>query len=203
MIKIDLKNYLKSIVNFNNQELEEGIDFFAKNVLKKGEYYLEQGQQARRISFVEKGLFRLFYHLDGEEKIMLFFSEGQLMTDYFGFLTNTPSIRPIQALEDSLIYSIEKEQLTKLYDQSKNWERLGRKLSESAYVTSVLRANRLLHDDYQTRVNTFLQENQSLIQRIPQYMIASYLHMTPETLSRVKRNLMDSKNPRVTIHPIP
>ena len=134
---------------------------------------------------------------------MLFFSEGQLMTDYFGFLTNTPSIRPIQALEDSLIYSIEKEQLTKLYDQSKNWERLGRKLSESAYVTSVLRANRLLHDDYQTRVNTFIQENQSLIQRIPQYMIASYLHMTPETLSRVKRNLMDSKNPRVTIHPIP
>lgn len=122
------------------------------------------------------------------------------MSDYFGFLTNTASIRPIQALEDSLIYSIEKKNLDKLFDYSKNWERIGRQLAESAYVTSVLRANRLLHDDYNTRVKTFLEESPSLIQRVPQYMIASYLNMTPETLSRVKRRIMKTGDIKGTIH---
>lgn len=110
------------------------------------------------------------------------------MTDYYSFLTNTVSIRPIQALENSMIYSIEKKNLNKLFEYSKNWERIGRQLAESAYVTSVLRANRLLHDDYNTRFKTFIEESSFLMQRVPQYMIASYLNMTPETLSRVKKN---------------
>jgi CRP/FNR family transcriptional regulator, anaerobic regulatory protein len=69
-------------------------------------------------------------------------------------LCNTASNQPIQALEDSLIYSIEKKNLTKLFDHSKNWERIVRQLVEWAYVKSIFRANRLLRDDYNTRVKT-------------------------------------------------
>ena len=116
------------------------------------------------------------------------------MSDYFGFLTNTASIRPIQALEASLIYSIEKKNLNKLFDYSKNWERIGRLLAESAYVTSVSRANRLLHDDYNTRVQTFMDESPSLMQRVPQYMIASYLNMTPENAKQGKKKNYESRS---------
>jgi CRP-like cAMP-binding protein len=195
-----IKDFFKTFGDLTDEEINFAIDYFIPEEINKGKFYLKEGQLSNKVSFVKKGLFRLFYQMNGEEKIMLFFSESQLMTDYFGFLTNTASIRPIQALEDSLIFSIDKNNLNKLFAYSKNWERLGRHLAESAYVTSVLRANRLLHDDYNTRVQTFIDESPSLMQRVPQYMIASYLNMTPETLSRVKRRIMKANNVKTTIH---
>ncbi|EKB51196.1 hypothetical protein B879_00247 [Cecembia lonarensis LW9] len=200
LAKMNIIDYFKTFGYLTVEEINFAMDFFIPEEIKKGAFYLKEGQVSNKVSFIEKGLFRLFYQLDGEEKIMLFFSESQLMADYFGFLTETASIRPIQALEDSLIYSIEKRNLNKLFDYSKNWERIGRQLAESAYVTSVLRANRLLHDDYNTRVKTFLEESPSLMQRVPQYMIASYLNMTPETLSRVKRRIKRTGDVKDTIH---
>jgi CRP/FNR family transcriptional regulator, anaerobic regulatory protein len=199
---MNIIDFFKTFGNLTDEEINFAMGFFIPEDIKKGAFYLREGQIPDKVSFIEKGLFRLFYQLNGEEKIMLFFSESQLMTDYFGFLTNTASIRPIQALEDSLIYSIEKKNLNKLFDYSKNWERIGRHLAESAYVTSVLRANRLLHDDYNTRVETFINESPSLIQRVPQYMIATYLNMTPETLSRVKRRIMKAGVVKSTVHKI-
>lgn len=197
---MNIIDFFKTFGKLTDEEINFAMGFFIPEEIKKGTIYLKEGQVSNKVSFVEKGLFRLFYQLNGEEKIMLFFSEFQLMSDYFGFLTNTASIRPIQALEDSLIYSIEKKNLNKLFDYSKNWERIGRHLAELAYVTSVLRANRLLHDDYNTRVQTFMDESPSLMQRVPQYMIASYLNMTPETLSRVKRRIMKAGVVKSTIH---
>ena len=66
-------------------------------------------------------------------------------------------------------------------------------MSERAFSFSVMEANRFLHDDYDTRYVTFIKENPDYIQRIPQYMIASYLKMTPETLSRVKKRINKKK----------
>lgn len=195
-----LTTYLKALAKTTDEEIDFAMRYFRPEAIKKGEFYLREGQVPNKVSFVERGLFRLFYQLDGDEKIMLFFSEAQFMTDYFGFLTRTPSIRPIQALEDAVVYSIEKEKLDQLFEYSKHWERIGRQLAESAYVASVLRANRLLHDDYDTRFTTFLAEHPSLVQRVPQYMIASYLNMTPETLSRVKSRALKNGAAKVSIH---
>lgn len=195
-----LQAYLQSFNKFSAKDLELALTYFQQENVKKGEFYLREGQFTNKISFVESGLFKLFYQVESEEKIMLFFAEHQFMTDYFGYLTKTPSIRPIQALENSILYTIERQQLDELYDKSKNWEWLGRRLAESAYVRSVLRANRLLHDDFDTRLHTFVEENPTLLQRVPQYMIASYLNMTPETLSRVKKRLYRKGELKETIH---
>jgi len=195
-----LQKYLKDAHQFSDDEITFAMSYFYREEFKKGDYYLKAGQASDKVSFIEEGLFRLFYQIEGEEKIMLFFYEHQFMADYFGYLTDSPSIRPIQALEDSIIYSIDKRKLEKLFDDFKSWERLGRLLAQAAYLTSVSRANRLLHDDYDTRVHTFLEESPSLMQRVPQYMIASYLNMTPETLSRVKRRIMKSNQVKNTIH---
>ena len=184
-----LEAYLKETYAFSRGDLEQVQHLFYEERIKKGEYYLQEGQYINKVSFISEGLFRLFYQIDGEEKNMLFFSENQFMTDYYGYLTQSVSIRPIQALEDAVVYSINRGNLNKLFDNSKNWERIVRLFAESAYLLAVSRAGRLLHDDYDTRVGIFIKENPTLLQRIPQYMVASYLNMTPETLSRIRKKL--------------
>ena len=195
-----IEAYLKETYAFSPEDLEQARPLFYEEKIKKGEYYLREGQYINKVSFVSEGLFRLFYQIDGEEKNMLFFSENQFMTDYYGYLTQSVSIRPIQALEDSVIHSISRDNLNQLFDTSKNWERIGRLFAESAYLMAVYRAGRLLHDDFDTRVSTFIKENPTLLQRVPQYMVASYLNMTPETLSRVKRRLMKKGHPSNSLY---
>jgi CRP-like cAMP-binding protein len=182
------KKHLDTIAPLNSDEWEMARRLFKEEKIGKGEYFVRGNDVCTKIAFVAKGLFRMFYYVNGEDNTTLFFSENQFVTDYFGFLTQTPSFGPIQALEDSIVYTISYHDLQRLYE-FKNWERIGRIMSERAFSFSVLEANRFLHDDYDTRYVTFMQENPGYIQRIPQYMIASYLKMTPETLSRVKKRI--------------
>jgi len=182
------KKHLDTIASLNHNEWKMAKSLFKEEKINKGDYVVRLDEVCTKIAFVSKGLFRMFYIVNGEENTTLFFSENQFVTDYFSFLTQTPSIGPIQALENSTIYSVSYNDLQRLYE-FKNWERIGRIMSERAFSFSVLEANRFLHDDYNTRYVTFIKEYPDYIQRIPQYMIASYLKMTPETLSRVKKRI--------------
>ncbi|MFP4092461.1 MAG: Crp/Fnr family transcriptional regulator, partial [Cyclobacteriaceae bacterium] len=141
-----LYHFFCKFAPLDQHEWEAARAAFQIRKLKKGEYLVEEGQVCRQIAFVAQGLLRLFYRLHGEEKIMLFFGEQSLASDYFSFLTGTKSIRPVQALEACELYCISAEALEELY-RFKNWERIGRRLSEMAYTFAVQRANRLLHDD--------------------------------------------------------
>ncbi len=200
MEPLALKTYLQAIVPLSEEDWKAGAGAFAREQLRRGDYYLREQQYCNKISFIESGLFRLFYLHEGAEKIMMFFSEQQFVTDYFGYLSRTPSIRPIQAVEDSVIYTITREKLEALFAASKSWERMGRLLAERSYLLAVQRANRLLHDDPDTRFDALLREYPGLMQRVPQYMIASYLNVQPETLSRIKRRRMGHTNIRPSIH---
>lgn len=195
-----LKSYLNNIAPLTEIEWEESKQLFKREKYDKGDFLVKEGFKSNKIAFIEKGLFRLYYLIDGEEKTMLFFSEGQFVADYFSFITQTPSIRPVEALEDSIVFSISYKNLHKLY-KYKNWETIGRIMAEKAYVYSVLEANRLLHDNFETRYVNFIKENPELNQRVPQYMIASYLKMSPETLSRIKKRI-DTDSEYKSIHNI-
>jgi CRP-like cAMP-binding protein len=185
-----LKHFLDTIEKLPPEEWEHTVELFKKEKIEKDQYFVKSNQICNKVAFIESGLFKLYYVIDGEEKIMLFFNENQFVADYYSFLTNTPSIRPIQAIENSIVYTISKDSLETLFEQYKKWEKIGRLLAERSYVYAVQRANRLIHDDYETLFKTFLEEHPTLIQRVPQFMIASYLNMKPETLSRVKKRLL-------------
>ncbi len=192
----ELRNFLKQLDAFDDKELDESLTCFKKVQIERNGFYVKESDVCKKAAFIKKGIFKLYYNLDGVERIMLFFRENQFVTDYYSFLTQTPSKRPIQAIEDSIVYNITYNDFQKLFDKSKKWERVGRMLAERAYIYSVQRANRIIHDDPDTRFMTFLKEYPTLLQRVPQYMIASYLNMTPETYSRVKKriNLKDLDN---------
>lgn len=185
----ELRYFLKQFDSFEEKELDESLTRFKKVQIEKKQLYVKEDEICKKVAFIKKGLFKLYYNLDGVECIMLFFQENQFVTDYYSYLTQTPSKRPIQAIEDSIIYNVSYNDFQRLYDSSKKWERVGRILTERAYIFAVQRANRIIHDDPDTRFMTFLKEYPTLIQRVPQYMIASYLNMTPETYSRVKKRI--------------
>lgn len=195
----ELRYFLKQVVSFDDKELDETLTCFKEVEIKKDQFYMQQDEICKKAAFIKRGLFKLFYNIDGVERVMLFFQENQFVTDYYSYLTQTPSKRPIQAVEDSVVYNIAYNDFQKLFETSKKWERLGRLLAERAYIYSVQRANRIIHDDPDTRFMTLLKEYPTLIQRLPQYVIASYLNMTPETYSRVKKRInmkkMDSFTP--------
>lgn len=185
-----LRQFINGVIQLAPEEWEHTRTLFKREEIEKGRHFVRSHEICNKVAFIEAGLFKLFYCIDGQEQIMLFFRENQFVTDYFSFLTHTPSIRPIQAIENSTVYTIGKENLQVLYKRYKNREKLGRLLAERSYVYAVQRANRLLHDDYETRFKTFMEEHPTLLQRIPQFMIASYLNMTPETLSRIKSRML-------------
>lgn len=196
----DLQAYLEKISPLTAEEVNLTLQSFKMETYKKGDFFIKEGGYCNKISFISSGLFKLYYLVDGQEKIMLFFNEGQFVTDYFGYLTKTPSIRPIEALEDSIVYTTTREQLNALFETSKTWSTIARIMAERAYILAVQRANRLLHDDFDTRFITFMTEYPTLLQRVPQYMIASYLDMTPETLSRVKKRTFKNNPSLKSIH---
>lgn len=196
----DLKVYLEKISSLTKEDWDSTLQSFKEEKYKKGDYFIKEGEYSNKVSFVSKGLFKLYYLAEGQEKIMLFFAEGQFLTDYFGYLTQTPSIRPIEALEDSVVYTITRDKLNHLIKTSQTWSNIARIMAERAYILAVQRANRLLHDDFDTRFITFMTVYPSLLQRVPQYMIASYLDMTPETLSRVKKRTFKNNPSLKSIH---
>jgi CRP-like cAMP-binding protein len=120
----DLQAYLNKISPLTKEDWNLTFQSFKEEKYKKGDYFIKEGGYSNKVSFVSKGLFKLYYLAEGQEKIMLFFAEGQFLTDYFGYLTQTPSIRPIEALEDSVVYTITRDKLNQLIKTSQTWSNI-------------------------------------------------------------------------------
>jgi CRP-like cAMP-binding protein len=157
---------------------------------KKGELLLRPGQVCDRVSFINYGIGRFYYLVDGKEFIGAFFDEEcAYFSDYESFLTRQPSRRYIEALEDMEVADISYNMLQELYQKIPAADRLGRIVAEGLYIQLSKRNASLLIDSPEQRYQTLLAERPALIQRVPQYMIASYLGITPEALSRIRSRL--------------
>lgn len=155
--------------------------------LRKGEAALEAGAVATDVLFVGPGLLRMVStDADGTERTGQFFDAGQAITDPFSFFTGTPTEQRIEAIEPTLLLTIPKTALFEAYDEDHAIERFGRLLLEEALIGTQRRASRLLNMSVEERYDTFMQTRPEVARRVPQYLIASYLGVTPEALSRVR-----------------
>ena len=168
---------------------EEWADFEAclkQESHPKKKHILEEGQQCDFIAFIAAGSFRFYYIKEGEEKVTAFFFTGDFVTNYRSFLTGQASEHFIEAMQDALIYKVHKSDLQALYDRYKNLERLGRLIAENLYLTVAKRLDSFLYASPQERYQELIGRNSKLLQEVPQYMLASYLGVKPETLSRIR-----------------
>jgi len=187
-----LKNISRHI-RLSDEETKRFTSTLKVKNLRKRQYLLQAGDVCRFENFVSKGLLRA-YTIDnkGAEHILMLAPEDWWISDLFSFLSDSPSAMHIDALEDSEIISIEKPDLEKLYIEIPKLERLMRILFQKAFVAQQQRILASISQSAEERYTSFIKRYPSLEQRIPQTQIASYLGVTPETLSRVRKQLTGS-----------
>lgn len=161
---------------------------FVKKVKKK-ETLHNEGGVCKTIYFVRKGAVKQYYLSDGKEFIQNFFFEGNMASLFDSFLTQTPSNSYLEALEGSELWVLSYHNYLKIREASPEFNM---QLTLCMSKMNTHRVNLLLLSDAMLRYQKFLSEEPQISQRVPQYMIASYLGMTPETLSRIRKKMTKS-----------
>lgn len=155
--------------------------------LKKHSLFATEGKQAKDVGFLLDGNMRHYYARDSEEKTTYFYFENHLVAAYISCLTQSPSKLSIDALTDCHLLVFPYKALTELFAVSKTWSTFGRLLAEYLAIGFEERMVGLLLLSPEERYRELLQSNkQKIIERIPQHYIASYLGVTPVSLSRIR-----------------
>jgi len=186
-MKEKLKKYLTINFETDSHLIEKCIAEFSFNKFRRKDYFLKTGEVCNKIAFLDKGAMYCVYNKDGNHRVDEFSFEGKFITDYLSFLTGMPADKDIICLEDCEVLIINKEALTQLYKYNPEFERLGRLIAEGLYINWHLKAKSLTMDDAETRYQKLVASRPDLIQRVPQYLIASYLNVSPETISRIRK----------------
>lgn len=155
--------------------------------LKKGELIDEPGKVSNYVYWVEKGLLRDYQIIDGRESISAFFPNQSYGSVYDSFLTRTPSNYYVDAVEDSELILLSYEDMQAFYTKYPALERFGRKIAEYLFIFLSQRVHALQNKPAEQRYADFLRDWPGLHQRLPQYMIASYIGISPEALSRIRK----------------
>ena len=162
--------------------------------LRKKQYLLQEGDVCKVIAFVEKGTLREYsISENGAEHIIQFALEGWTISDLYSFLTGEPATYNIDALEDSELVLISKAAQEELLKKVPKYETYTRLQLTGAYLAMQKRVTSIISLSLEQRYANLTSVYPNIIQRVPQHMIASYMGLTPETLSRVRRKMTGKK----------
>ncbi len=184
------KKYLQQFPNYTPNIFENVLPFLSEKTINAGEILLRQGKTAKDIAFIEYGLFRQYYiNEDGKEITSCFCKENSITTSYRSLITQQESEISIQAVEESKLIIVSLESIKKLLNTDLFWQQFGRLAAENEFIISESH-NRFLKDLSATdRYLQIFNNDKELLQRVPLKFLASYLQISPETLSRVRNKI--------------
>ncbi len=185
----NLVKHILKYVSLNEDEIQILLKYIKPLSVRKKVNLLTEGQICKSLYFVEKGCMRLFFVDDkGVEQITQFAIENWWMSDFTSFNTQSPSQFYIQPVENSVLYVVEHHLREQLFQELPQLERYFRMIIEKAYSASQIRFKYLYNFSKVESFHHFSNLFPEFIQRIPQYMLASYLGFTPEYLSEIRKN---------------
>ncbi|WP_394748356.1 Crp/Fnr family transcriptional regulator [Spongiimicrobium salis] len=184
-----LRNYFDRYVQLTDVEFALFFEHLSKVSFKKKDFLLEQGKVCQYRFFILEGLVRYFQSdADGKEHIGLFGIENWWVTNLESFSQETPSRNAIQALEETIVLQISKKDLEAMYLKIPKLERVFRIISENMLVALQRRDEVYMKRSSRERYFHLVDGIPNFAQRVPQYMIASYLDITPEYLSELRKS---------------
>jgi CRP-like cAMP-binding protein len=184
---------IQSFIDVNPKEVECIKLLFKEKSIKRGNYFLAEGQICKQVGFIVKGLIRYYINHEGEDKTYAFAQENNFVCNYESFIPQTPSTKNIQALEDCEILQISYEDLQIFYKSVRQGDRLGRLVIEQVFIQTLQDLGSFYTDTPEYRYEKFIKKHTDLQQRISQYHIASYVGVKPQSLSRIRKRISNLK----------
>lgn len=193
MYELYFQNF-NSKVQLNDEEQAQIKSYLSPKKLRKKQYLLQEGDVCKLVAFVEKGVLRS-YSVDenGDEHIVQFALEGWFISDLYSFLTGEPATQNIDAIEDAELVLISKSANDELLKIMPKYETFNRLLITNAYLALQRRLTSIISQPTEERYKSFQALYPHIVQRVPQHMIASYMGLTPESLSRIRKRISAGK----------
>jgi CRP-like cAMP-binding protein len=163
----------------------------------KGEYLFREGQVCRHVSFINKGLLCFYVNIEGKKSVNTFIGAGQYISDYPSFLQGKPGNTYLEAIEDSEALILSYDAVQEAYCSIPTFQKFGRLMAEYLIIMMDDHSRMIYNKTPEERYRQMLNESSDLIQRVPQYLIASYIGITPEALSRIRKRISAAVMPKV------
>lgn len=189
----NILQYVSRYITLSEEEEAFFISVLKHKKLRKKQYLLQAGDVCRHECFVLSGCLRSYYvDEQGQEHVVQFSVENWWTSDLASFISGKPATYNIDALEDSEVLQIEKNDLEQLYVQVPKFDRMFRVLLQNAFVAQQERTAQSLSLSAQEQYLNFIKKYPDVEQRVPNHQIASYLGITPESLSRIRKQYSGS-----------
>lgn len=188
IMSVELKKFFNDYVPLPDVELDDIVSKFKKKKIKKNEFLLMQGEICKDLIFVQNGCLRLYYLQEDVEVSVWFALKHSSAIEIYSFISETPTNNYLQAIEDSEIFYLPKIELNKLYQTHPKMQEMMRKFWEDVILHLLERFTALQRDSAEKRYLDLLNKPE-LLQTIPQKYLASFIGVTPTSLSRIKKNI--------------
>jgi CRP-like cAMP-binding protein len=184
-----LHQLVSQFVDFNSRERELFENAFTFRQIPKKFKLVSKGEISSELYFINKGLIRLYYTKGTEEITGFIFKENLFASSYDSFLRRAPGIQTLESLEECDLLVITYDKLEELYQTLPKVNILIRKIAEQRFINTQQVLSSFLLESPEERYKRFEQQHKDLLQRVPQNIIASYLGITPVSLSRIRKRM--------------
>jgi len=188
----NLKKFISRFVTLSDAELEEVTNKFKSKPVKKNSYLLREGDTCKDFIFVQKGCLRLYYVKDDIEVSVWFAFQHSSAIEIYSFISENPSEYYLQAIEDSEVLYIPKTELKKLYQHQPKMQEMMRNFWEAVLLDLISRFIALEKDSAEKRYLDLLN-NSDYLETIPQKYLASFIGVTPTSLSRIRKKILKGR----------
>lgn len=185
----EIRKFIENITPMSDSDWEFFASKLQKVILSKHSILLKLGEVENHLSFISKGVIRLFIPREVDDLTFGFLFENQFVTAYDSFLTRTPSEYQIETLTDTVLWQISHNDLEEVYNTTSSGNIIGRKMAENMFLIKSKRELSLLSKTAEERYLDLFPDRPKLLQQIPLKYIASYIGVTPQALSRIRRRI--------------
>jgi CRP-like cAMP-binding protein len=187
-----LKQTIQELIPVDDAELGILLSYARFSQLKKNDLLIGIGEVENQVHFIVEGVTRSFFFAGEKEISFEFYFSGSFISAYASFLSRTPTEHAIEAFTPLTLISVNHEDLMALYAQSRRFEQVGRILTEAQFKKSSDRVKDLLSLSATERYAKLLNAHPQYVQQIPLKYLASYLNITPESLSRIRKTMLEA-----------